>query len=138
MSLSILVAALLSQTTLPPLDVTVPTVAGVTADPTCGARPSLTTIATCVVTTQAAVEGVIDVWNASFAEQGWLVADGADNRIVYVRRRPQGGCDGFQILAFADGTVAAPAAPAYLAMAVIPGDVCAGQPTQPPAPAGPQ
>jgi hypothetical protein len=137
MGLSILMAALLAQTPAP-LDVTVPTVAGVTADPSCGGRSQLTAMATCVVTTQVAVEGVIDVWNGSFAEQGWLPADGADNVIVYVKRRPQGGCDGMQILAFADGNVASPAAPAYLAIAAIPGDVCAAQPAPAAGPASPQ
>jgi hypothetical protein len=140
MSLSILMAAVLAQTATPapPLDVRVPPVAGVTSDPTCGGRAQLATMATCVATTQAAIEGVIDAWTAGFAEQGWLAAGGGDNRVVYVRRRPEGGCDGFQIMAFADGTVAAPAAPAYLAMAAIPGDVCAAQPTAPAAPAAPQ
>ncbi|WP_051651021.1 hypothetical protein [Brevundimonas bacteroides] len=144
MSLSILMAAVLAQAQTPaptpaaPLDLTVPPVAGVSADPTCAGRPPLAAIATCVVTTQAAVEGVIDAWSASFSEQGWLAAGGDDNRVVYIRRRPEGGCDGFQVMAFADGTVAAPAAPAYLAMAAIPGDVCAAQPTTPSAPTAPQ
>lgn len=134
MSLSILMAAVLVQTPPASLDVTVPAVAGVTADPGCGGRAQLATMATCVVTTQAAISGVIDAWTADFEQQGWLAAGGGDNRVVYVRRRPEGGCDGFQVLAFADGTVAAPAAPAYLAMASIPGNVCAAQPATPTAP----
>lgn len=139
MSVSILMAAVLAQTPTAPLDVTVPAVAGVTADPTCGGRSQLATMATCVETTQAAIGGVIDVWTAEFANQGWLAAGGGENRVVYIRRRDTGGCDGFQILAFADGEVAAPAAPAYIALAPIPGDVCAtpGQAEQQP-PASPQ
>ena len=134
MSVSILMAAVLAQTPAAPLDVSVPAVAGVTADPTCGGRSELATMATCVVTTQAAISGVIDAWTADFERQGWLAAGGGDNRVVYVRRRAEGGCDGFQSLAFADGNVAAPAAPAYLAMAAIPGDVCAAQPSTPASP----
>jgi hypothetical protein len=133
MGVSILMAAVLAQTPAP-LDVTVPAVEGVTADPGCGGRAQLATMATCVVTTQAAISGVIDAWTADFERQGWLAAGGGDNRVVYIRRRPEGGCDGFQVLAFADGTVAAPAAPAYLAMASIPGNVCAAQPAPPAAP----
>jgi hypothetical protein len=134
MSVSILMAAVLAQTPASPMDVTVPAVAGVTADPTCGGRSQMTAIATCVVTTQAAISSVLDAWTAEFERQGWLAAGGGDNRVVYVRRRAEGGCDGFQVLAFADGVVAAPAAPAYLAMAAIPGNVCAGQPATPAAP----
>jgi hypothetical protein len=125
MSVSILIAAMLAQTPAAPLDVSVPVVAGVTEDPTCGGRAQLATMATCVATTQVAIGGVIDAWTADFANQGWLAAGGGDNRVVYIRRRPEGGCDGFQILAFADGETTAPAAPAYIAMAAIPGNVCA-------------
>ncbi|MBU1345494.1 MAG: hypothetical protein KKA16_00920 [Alphaproteobacteria bacterium] len=114
------------------LDVDVPTLAGAVADPTCGGRQAMTAVATCVSTTQAAIEGVVDAWNAAFEAQGWLAADGSDNRIVYIRRREAGGCDAFQVLAFADNMASiAPAAPAYLALAPIPGDVCAAEPDAP-------
>jgi hypothetical protein len=82
MSVSILMAAVLAQTPAAPLDVSVPAVAGVTADPTCGGRSELATMATCVVTTQAAISGVIDAWTADFERQGWLAAGGGDNRVV--------------------------------------------------------
>lgn len=127
-----------APTAPPPLQVAVPTISGVTPDPACGGRPGLNTIATCFVTTQAAIEGVVEVMNADFAGQGWLAADGRDNRIVYVKRRPEGGCDAFQILAFAgESTAIAPAAPAYLALAAIPADICAAATTLPAAPATP-
>ena len=109
-----------------PLQVTVPTVPGLTADPTCGGREALTAIATCLVTTQAGIESAVDVLNADFEAQGWIPADGRDNRIVYVKRKPEGGCDAFQLLAFAGGNnLSAPAAPGYLALAAIPGNICA-------------
>ncbi len=142
MSLSILMAALSIQATPAParsgLDVEIPAVQGVVVDPTCGGRPAMTTLATCFATTQAGVAALADTWNAAFAQQGWIAADGDDNRVVYVRRRPEGGCDGFQLVAFDDGRqVAAPAAPAYIALATIPGDVCAAQPAAPTPPATP-
>ncbi|WP_054112001.1 hypothetical protein [Brevundimonas sp. AAP58] len=138
MGVSILVAAVLAQSAVAMPDVLIPPVSGVAQDPTCGGRAQLATTATCFVTTQAAISGVIDTWTADFANQQWLAAGGGDNRVVYIRRRDGGGCDGFQIMAFADGDVAAPAAPAYIAMAAIPGDVCAAAAAQPQAPNAPQ
>ena len=140
MSVSILMAAFLAgqaaTAEAPALDVDVPAVEGLAADPTCGGRTELTRLASCFVTTQAGAAAVADAWNAAFAAQGWNAAYGDDNRVVYVRRREGGGCDAFQLEAFADDRqVAAPAAPAYLALGTIPGDICA---PQTPAPATPQ
>ena len=118
-----------------PLQVQVPVVPGLTADPTCGGREGLNTIATCFVTTQAAAETVVDALNADFSNQGWLAADGRENRVVYVKRKPGGGCDAFQLLAFAGANnVSAPAAPAYLALAAIPSDICTAAITAPATP----
>ena len=141
MTILIALAALtMTQAAAPAaLQVEVPVVPGLTADPTCGGREGLNTIATCFATTQAAAEGAVDALHADFTNQGWLAADGQDNRIVYVKRKPDGGCDAFQLLAFAGANnVSAPAAPAYLALAAIPGDICAAAPAAPAAPATPQ
>jgi len=143
MTMTALFTALLLQTapapapaTAPsPLDVQVPPIAGVTADPTCGGRPGMAAIATCLATTQVAIESAVDAYNTAFAAQGWIAAEGSENRIIYVRRKPEGGCDAFQLLAFADNMQSgAPAAPAYLALAAVPGDVCTAS-AQPAAPA---
>ncbi len=121
-----------------PLQVTVPSVPGVSADPTCGGRSGLTTIATCLATTQANVETAVDALDADFGTQGWLAADGSENRVIYVKRRAEGGCDGFQLMAFAgQSATVAPAAPAYIALAAIPGDVCSAAPAAPATPATP-
>lgn len=148
---AIFAAALIGQTPPAavqgaPLDVQLPAVEGLSADPTCGGREAMVAIATCFATTQAGIENVVDVWNAAFAQQGWLAADGQDNRILYIRRKDGGGCDAFQILAFADNMQSmAPAAPAYLALAAIPSDICSAAIVQPqgpvqgpPAPTAPQ
>ncbi|MFJ6025335.1 hypothetical protein ACIQC9_12165 [Brevundimonas sp. NPDC092305] len=128
MDLAMLLAvAGLAQTPAPaklPLPVELPAVANATADPTCGNRPALAERATCVVSTQAGVEGVLQAYEAVFTPQGWLVADASGNVVIYMKRKPEGGCDAFQVLAFADGEMAAPAAPAYLAFATIPRDIC--------------
>jgi hypothetical protein len=124
----------LAQTATPaPLNVEIPELERVTTDPTCGGRPGLAAQgAFCVATTQAGIGAVVDAYSAAFAQQGWLAAGGDDNLIVYVKRKPEGGCEGFQMLAFADETrVAAPGAPAWLAFANIPGDVCAARPATP-------
>ena len=111
-----------------PMNVEIPAVAGATADPTCGGRPGMTSLATCVSTTQAGAQGLMDAYDVAFASQGWLAANGTDNRVIYVKRKPEGGCDAFQVLAFAaENAVAAPEAPAYIAFAAIPGDICVAQ-----------
>ena len=129
----VLAAALLQ--TAPALPVALPTVANTQADVTCGGRASMAAIATCVATTQATAEAAMEAYNADFERQGWLAADGRDNRIVYVRRKEGGGCDAFQVLAFAGQNTADPAGPAWLAFATVPGDVCAATPAAPVTPA---
>jgi len=132
---ALLAGPALAQQAPTPLQVEIPELATATRDPGCGGKPALAQQAFCVSTTQASIEALADAYNAAFAGQGWLAAGGGDNLVVYVKRRPQGGCDGFQMLAFADDTRApAPDAPAWLAFAGVPGDVCAAQPA-PPAPA---
>lgn len=135
MVLVALVAAVIQTAPVAPpagLQVEVPTMPGLAADPTCGGREGLNTIATCLATTQGAIEGVVEALNTDFTRQGWLAADGDDNRIVYVKRKAEGGCDAFQVLAFAgESDVSAPTEPAYLALAAIPGDICAAAPATP-------
>ena len=117
----------------PAQTVELPEVQGATADPTCGGRAELARIAFCISSTQAGMQSVADAYSAEFTKQGWLVGAGDANLIVYVRRKEAGGCEAFQMQAFADDTrVPAPGAPAYLAFATIPGDVCANRPISQP------
>lgn len=105
---------------------TLPDIEGAVTDPTCGGVANVARIATCVASTQAGLQGLADRYIAAFEAQGWLAADGEDNRMVFVRRRDGGGCDGFQVQAFTDETrLPNPAEPAFLAFATIPGNVCA-------------
>jgi hypothetical protein len=130
--------AALIQTTQPaPLNVIVPEVNGVTADPTCGGREAIARQAFCIATTQASAETVVGTFTSAFEQQGWVAADGRENVIVYVKRKAEGGCDAFQLIAFAEYERApAPAAPAYIALATIPGDICrAAESATPAAPA---
>jgi hypothetical protein len=127
---ALLSTPVLAQTAPPPAPpaqtVELPEVPGATADPTCGGRAELARIAFCISSTQAGMQSVADAYSAEFAKQGWLVGAGDANLIVYVRRKPAGGCEAFQMQAFAnDDRVPAPGAPAYLAFATIPGDICA-------------
>ena len=122
----------MAQTAPAPMQVEIPELPTAVADPTCGGRIGLAQQAACVMTTQGAVGGLVDAYSEAFSRQGWLPAGGRENLIVYVKRRDGGGCDSFQMLAFADETRApGPAEPAYLAFAAIPGDVCAAQPAAP-------
>ena len=119
-----------------PLQVEIPELPTAVSDPTCGGRIGLAQQATCVMTTQGAIGGLVDAYSEAFSRQEWLAAGGADNLVVYVKRRPEGGCDAFQMLAFADESrVPGPAEPAFLAFAAIPGDVCTAQPAAPATPA---
>ena len=116
-----------------PLQVEIPELPTAVSDPTCGGKVGLAQQAMCVMTTQGAIGGLVDAYSEAFRLQSWLAAGGENNRVVYVRRRPEGGCDGFQMLAFADeARVPGPAEPAWLAFAPIPGDVCAAQPAAAP------
>ncbi len=125
---ALLAAPAMAQTPAPLL-VEIPELPTAVSDPTCGGRIGLAQQAMCVMTTQGAIGGLVDAYSEAFRLQNWLAAGGEDNRVVYVKRRPEGGCDGFQMLAFADeARVPGPAEPAWLAFAAIPGDVCAATP----------
>lgn len=114
---------------------------GATAAPDCGTMPQLAARAFCVTAPLASIGGLAEAYIARFESQGWLAAAGDDNRIVMIKRKDGGGCDGLQVLAYYDETrTAGPETPGFLAMELIPGDVCAGAetPAAPSAPATPQ
>jgi hypothetical protein len=107
------------------------------ASPDCGNLHNLAGRAFCVTAPIAAVGALADEYIRHFEGQGWLAADGDDNRVILVKRRDGGGCDGLQMVAFYDTTrPAAPEAPGYIGFATVPGDVCAAAPAaSEPAPA---
>lgn len=108
-----------------------PVLSGATPAPDCGNLYGLAGQAFCVTAPLAAVGGLADAYIAHFEAQGWLVASGENNRVVFIKRRDGGGCDGLQMLAFYDTSrPAGPEAEGFLGFATIPGDVCAGQPAQ--------
>ena len=92
----------------------------------------------CCVTAQLDQIGALaDAYSEHLASLNWLAADGDDNRVIFVRRREGGGCDGLQMIAFYDESKPAEAtAPGYLGFAVIPGDVCTATPAAPTTPSG--
>lgn len=106
----------------------VPLLAGATPAPDCGNLYGLAGKAFCVSAPLAGIGSLADAYIAELEGQGWLVAAGDANRVVFVRRRDGGGCDGLQMQAFYDTSrPAGPEATGYLGFGVIPGDVCAGQ-----------
>ena len=118
-------AVLATQAPAPPLNVEIPELANVAPDPTCGGRAEMARLAFCLMTTQAAAETVVTAFTTAFQTQGWIAAGGGNNLVVYVKRKPEGGCDAFQMVAFTDEQrLPAPGAPAYLGLASIPGDIC--------------
>ncbi|ASD26756.1 hypothetical protein [Brevundimonas diminuta] len=86
----------------------------------------------CVTAQLDQIGALADAYTEHLATLNWLAADGDDNRVIFVRRRDGGGCDGLQMVAFYDETKPAEAtAPGYLGFAVIPGDVCTAAPADP-------
>lgn len=99
------------------------------AAPDCGNLHGLNGRAFCVTAPLAGVGALAETYIAHFESQGWLVAGGDDNRVVFIKRKDGGACDGLQMAAFYDTAgPAAPESPGYLGFATIPGNVCAGQP----------
>ncbi|HYC68444.1 hypothetical protein [Brevundimonas sp.] len=108
----------------------VPILAGATAAPDCGNLYGLAGRAFCVSAPLPGISGLADAYTAELEGRGWIAAGGDDNRVVFVRRRDGGGCDGLQMQAFYDTSrPVSPEATGYLGFGVIPGDVCA--PAQP-------
>lgn len=104
----------------------------------CGGLNNLAGRAYCVTAQLGQIGALADAYIADLETKGWLAAGGDENRVVLIKRREAGGCDGMQMVAFYDTTKTAVAElPAYLGFATIPGDVCAAAAATPPAaPAG--
>lgn len=105
---------------------------GATPAPDCGNLYGLAGRAFCVSSPLAGIGTLAEAYIADLRTKGWIPAGGDDNRVVFVRRRDTGGCDGLQMQAFYD--TAGPAGPAslgYLGFGPIPGDVCAAPPASP-------
>ena len=115
-----------------PADVGLLTGAELAAD--CGGLNNLTGRAYCVTAQLGQIGALADAYIADLETKGWLAAGGDENRVVLIKRREAGGCDGMQMVAFYDTTKTAVAElPAYLGFAVVPGDVCAQPAAEKPA-----
>ncbi|WP_332679159.1 hypothetical protein [Brevundimonas sp.] len=107
---------------------------GATLAPECGNLYGLAGRAFCVSAPLAGIGTLAEAYIADLRTRGWMPAGGDDNRVVFVRRRDGGGCDGLQMQAFYDTSgPTSPGSLGYLGFGPIPGDVCAAQP----APAAP-
>ena len=143
-ALSLSAAAVQAQTPAPapaaqqggPADVGLLPGAELSAD--CGGLNNLAGRAYCVTAQLGQIGALADAYIADLETKGWLAAGGDENRVVLIKRREAGGCDGMQMVAFYETTKTAVAElPAYLGFATIPGDVCAAAAATPPAaPAG--
>jgi len=105
----------------------------------CGGLNNLAGRAYCVSAPLGQIGALADAYIADLETKGWLAAGGDENRVVFIKRREAGGCDGMQMVAFYD-TTKTPVAdlPGYLGFATIPGDVCAAQSAAPAAGSPPQ
>jgi len=115
-----------------PADVGLLPGAALSAD--CGGLNNLAGRAWCVTAPLGQVGALADAYIADLATKGWLAAGGDENRVVLIKRREGGGCEGMQMVAFYDTNKTAVAElPGYLGFAVVPGDVCAQAATEKPA-----
>lgn len=102
---------------------------GATLAPDCGNLYGLAGRAFCVSAPLAGIGTLAEAYIADLGSKGWIAAGGDDNRVVFVRRRDTGGCDGLQMQAFYDTSrPAGPDAIGYLGFGPIPGNVCSDQP----------
>jgi len=109
---------------------------GATLAPDCGNLFDLAGRAFCVSAPLAGIGALAEAYVADLQSKGWIPAGGEDNRVVFVRRRDTGGCDGLQMQAFYDTSrPAGPDVPGYLGFGPIPGNVCSDQPAPVAAPA---
>ncbi len=130
--LAVLPMTAMAQATGVGQPVEAPILPGAELEAGCGGLYDLAGKAFCVTAPLASIGALAEAYIAHFETQGWIAAGGDDNRVVFVKRREAGGCDGMQVQAFYDpNRPAAPEAPGYLAMATIPGDVCAAAPAAP-------
>ena len=143
--MSLSAAAVQAQTPAPapaaqqggPADVGLLPGAELSAD--CGGLNNLTGRAYCVTAQLGQIGALADAYIADLETKGWLAAGGDENRVVLIKRREAGGCDGMQMVAFYDTSKTSVAElPAYLGFATIPGDVCAAAAATLPAAATPQ
>jgi hypothetical protein len=112
---------------------------GATLAPDCGNLYNLAGRAFCVSAPLAGISALAEAYVADLQTKGWIPAGGDENRVVFVRRRDSGGCDGLQMQAFYDQSgPTGPASLGYLGFGPIPGDVCAAQPAAPAATVPPQ
>jgi len=105
---------------------------GATLAPDCGNLYNLAGRAFCVSAPMAGMSDLAEAYVVHLGTMGWLSAGGDENRVVFVRRREGGGCDGLQMQAFYDTSrPVGPASLGYLGFGQIPGDVCAARPAAP-------
>lgn len=115
----------LAQTEPWGVPVEAPVLPGASVDASCGNLYGMAGQAFCVTAPLASIGALADAYVAHFESGGWIPAAGDDNRVVFVKRLPGGGCEGMQLQAFYDtGRPAGPQSPGFIGMATIPGDVC--------------
>ena len=113
--------------TTPPHDVVL--LAGATVAPECGGLYHLQGRAWCVSSLLTQTGGLAEAYIADLKGKGWLVAAGDENRVVLIRRKADGVCEGLQMQSFYDTAAApSPTALGYIGFGAVPGDVCANRP----------
>ena len=112
----------------------VPVLEGAQAAPDCGALNVPADKAFCVTAPLASMQALGDAYIARFQSEGWEVAMGDANYLLFAKRRADGQCEGLQMLAFYDTTRPdSPTAPGYLGFGTVPTMPCAERAADAPA-----
>ena len=73
---------------------------GAELSPDCGGLNNLTGRAWCVTAQLGQIGALADAYIADLETKNWLAAGGDDNRVVFIKRREAGGCDGMQTVSY--------------------------------------
>ena len=99
----------------------VPVLEGAQAAPDCGALSVPPTQAFCVTAPLAGMQSVGEAYISLFQAEGWEIALGDANYLLFARRMADGQCEGLQMLAFYDtNRPDSPTTPGYLAFGSVP------------------
>lgn len=99
----------------------VPVLAGAQAAPDCGALNVPADRAFCVTAPVTGLGAIGEAYIALFQAEGWQIAAGGENYVLFARRKDEAQCEGLQMLAFYDTSLPeSPPPPGYLAFGAVP------------------
>ncbi len=99
----------------------VPVLPGTVAAPDCGSLNIPADRAFCVTAPVTELGAVGEAYIALFQAEGWEIALGGENYLLFARRKTDDQCEGLQMLAFYDTNLPeTPPPPGYLGFGAVP------------------